>query len=97
MRRVNVLFVHDLNVTQKRRLFAKITSTQHKKSSVVDECLSLSILKLRSSVEIDHVFVDLSSIHAEKLYMISINIDDQASISVTKRSRLRDSINSDVL
>ena len=71
MSRVDVLFVHDLNATQKRRLFVKITSIKAE-TFVRDEFLNLSILMLASLAE-DHVFVDLSNIHAKKLYMILIN------------------------
>ena len=68
---VNVLFVHDLDAIQKRCLFAKITFMQQRETFVKDELLNLSILNLL--FENYYIFVDLSNIYIEKLYIIFIN------------------------
>ena len=90
MGRVDMLFVHDLDLTQKRRLFVKVRPVQEKEVLVVDAVLKTPVLEIASIPTGEYAFVGLPSVHAQKLYMLPVDIQGS-------QLRLGDTYSQDVL
>ena len=86
---IEVFFVHDHDVTQQRRLFAKVKLVKPHTPPKVDECLDLPIMRFSTSDQL--IFVGLPSIQAERMYLVPVRAGGQADVPAEERSRLGDS------